>query len=373
MPSMKPMVSVADAERFRELIELGPETNSRIHDVEHRVSQLTATTGAVAVASRNIALHLILRALDLQAGDEVIMPAYASVDFADVIRHFDAHPILVDVEADTLHTDTDEVEAALSDRTRAVVTIDSGGLRMDSVRLDELADRHGFLLISDAGGQCLEIQPSHTNSDRSVRLYTPSSTGESGAVIASSHNALNQTLRGLLDPEDSPLPTIPNGILRYADAMTDSEAAWNLIGLDTSLDRWQRRCEIAMSYTANLSSLFELEVPGEPAESTHSWNDYVLRLNLQHLPVSRDGFLRRLRNHGVSASFNGLPIHMHPYYSEMYSFSPDSFPVTRNAYLREVSLPIHSAVTDEQVDAVSRIVVDVSEELRSPASRAKTM
>ncbi len=347
-------------DRVRELLNESPR-HGWLKEFELKAARQAGTPHAIAVVSRNVALHLALQAIALQPGDEVIVPAYAPLAIADLIRHFDAHPIPVDVRSDSLLIDVDGVADVVSDRTRAVVAVSVAGRDVTSERLLHQAASLDLPLIIDASSCPPGILPPVPAAGRVARFLaarTADRSGATGGVLITTFSdelAVDIRRRGIeIDSEPHiARPTLPSAGLRYATRLSEADALWALAGLDFVKDDWRRRCEIAMSYSANVSSLAELDEPPESGHEIHAWTGYPLRLNLLRSAISRNDVATSLRNMHIDISVQCVPISLHPHFQELYAFGPDTFPVARNEFLREISLPIHADMTDDDVEFVS--------------------
>ena len=347
-------------ERVRELLVESPR-HGWLKEFELKAARQAGTPHAIAVTSRNVALHLTLQAIGLRPSDEVIVPAYAPLAIADVIRHFDAYPIPVDVRSDSLLIEIDGVADAVSDRTRAIVAVSVAGRDVTDERLVNQAASLDLPLIIDASSCPPGILPPVPTAGRVARLLaarTADRSGATGGVLITTFSdelGIGIRRRGIeIEPEPHVVrPTLPSAGLRYATKLSDADALWALAGLDSVKDDWRRRCEIAMSYSANVSSMAEVDEPPESGHEIHAWTGYPLRLNLLRSAVSRNDVATSLQNMNVDVSVQCVPISLHPHYQELYTFGPDTFPVARNEFLREISLPIHADMTDEDVEFVS--------------------
>jgi len=103
----------------------------------------------------------------------------------------------------------------------------------------------------------------------------------------------------------------------------------------------------------------ELQVPSVPAYSTHAWHLYMLRLRLERLGIDRAAFVERLRERKIGVSVHFIPLHVHPYYRDTYGYAPEDFPVAYSEYLREISLPVYSTMSDDDVESVIAAVADI--------------
>jgi len=122
----------------------------------------------------------------------------------------------------------------------------------------------------------------------------------------------------------------------------------------------EQRVQIARRYTAAFRGLSELEpAPEAPAGGLHAWHLYMLRLNLDSLTIDRARFFDELKARKIGASVHFIPLHLHPYYRETYGYKPDDFPIAFREFQREISLPIFSKMTDDDVQDVIDAVTDI--------------
>jgi dTDP-4-amino-4,6-dideoxygalactose transaminase len=123
---------------------------------------------------------------------------------------------------------------------------------------------------------------------------------------------------------------------------------------------YERRKEIAQIYNTAFSQIGEIQIPGDRADAQHAWHLYMLRLNLDRLRIDRARFVEELKNRNIGASVHFIPLHVHPYYRNRFGYRPEDLPVAYREYLREVSLPIFSKMSGDDVqsvvDAVTAIV-----------------
>ena len=360
--------AVADLQR---LVAMGPSRSDWQSELEREAARLCGVPHVVAVASANVALHCVLAASNLMPDDEDIIPAYLPPSIPEVIRQFNAHPILVDINPESAHIDVEQVADSLTDRTRAVVAVDIAGLPVDTQSLTHVCRRHRLLLINDAQAQVPGIGTRGNIHENQVRIYHCRSEEtnllSSGALICTIDEAFAERLRNEITPLDDLTGESQQWdarrSLHYADRMTDLAAVWQLAAFGKARDAWRRRSQIAMSYTAAFSCRREFQVPYERSDANHTWLNYPLRLNLQHLGVTRDEFTSELRRRGVAVTVPCLPVNLMTHYQERYGVSAESFPVARNEFLRRVCLPIGGRMTDSDIDRVVDTVMSFTDEL----------
>ena len=142
--------------------------------------------------------------------------------------------------------------------------------------------------------------------------------------------------------------------------MGDIAAALGIAQLKKLNKMWRRRTAIAQRYNEAFATDPELEAPVSCDNVTHAWHLYMLRLNLDQLAITRDQFIEELRRRGISSSVHFIPLHLHSYYRGAYGYEPSDCPVAFAEYKREISLPIYSRMTDQDVSDVINAVREVS-------------
>jgi dTDP-4-amino-4,6-dideoxygalactose transaminase len=141
--------------------------------------------------------------------------------------------------------------------------------------------------------------------------------------------------------------------------MTDIAAAMGLAQLKKADRMLARRTDIAQKYTEAFAALPELQTPADRADVSHAWHLYMLRLNLERLTIDRARFAEELRARNLGISVHFIPLHIHPYYRDLYGLRPEDFPVAYREYLREISLPVYSRMNDRDVQDVIDAVTDI--------------
>ena len=353
----------------------GPKTGQFEADFAARVG----AKHAIAVNSCTAAMHLALEAIGLQAGDEVITTPYTFAATAEVVHYFHAKPVLVDVRPEDFNLDPTRLEAAITPRTKAIIPVHIAGLPVELDEIHTVAHKHHLWVIEDAAHAFLTLYK-----DRSIgslsdftcfSFYATKAitTGEGGMVCTEndawadrcrimalhgiSHDAWKRyTAEGRWYYE-----IIAPG---YKYNLTDVAAAMGLAQLRKAQTMWQRRLAIAQRYNRAFEDLPELQIPHDRLDCQHAWHLYMLRLNLDRLSINRMQFVAELRQRNISTSVHFIPLHLHPYYRETYGYRPEDFPIAYREYLREVSLPIYSKMSDADVQAVIDSVAEVARQYR---------
>jgi len=151
--------------------------------------------------------------------------------------------------------------------------------------------------------------------------------------------------------------------------MTDLQAAIGLHQLAKLFQFRSRRAEIARRYNESFSKLEQFQIPARRSDVAHAWHLYVLRLNFSRLNISRNQFISELVARKIASSVHFIPIHLHPYYRDKYAYKPEDFPVAYHAYQRIVSLPLHPAMSDQDVSDVIEAVTEIAQKHNGGSSR----
>ncbi len=378
LPFALPDTDHAELEQVAEALRSGwVTTGPKTKQFEARIAARVGARHAIAVNSCTAAMHLALEAIGLEAGDEVITTAMTFAASAEVIRYFNARPVLVDIEPDSLNIDASRIEAAITPRTRAVIPVHLAGLPADMDAIMAIAAAHDLRVIEDAahalptvykGRMVGSIGDFTCFSFYATKTLT---TGEGGMICTDddnwAHRCRVMSLHGIshdawkrYSEEGSWYYEIVAPGFKYN--MTDVAAGMGLAQLDKLDIMCARRRDIASRYSEAFRTIGALQLPmkGDP-ERTHAWHLYMVRLNLENLTIDRARFVDELKTRNIGTSVHFIPLHLHPYYRDTYGYRPEDLPIAYREYLREISLPIYSKMTDQDAADVIAAVCDVVE------------
>lgn len=380
LPFALPDTDDAELEEIQQALESGwITTGAKTKQFEAAFAARVKARHGIAVNSCTAAMHLALEAIGLQRGDEVITTPYTFAATAEVVRYFDARPVFVDVAPRDLNIRPELVAAAITPRTRAIIPIHIGGLPADLDPLYALAAQHRLAVIEDAAhafpsmyrGQMIgqQMRPG-VRSAVCFSFYATKTitTGEGGMICTDDDEIADRcrimALHGISRDAWKRYTAEGNWFYEiiapgYKYNMTDVAAAMGLAQLRKADRMFARRCEIARRYTAAFSGVAELEAPHDHPDMQHAWHLYTLRLNLARLDIDRGRFVEALKAYNIGVSVHFIPLHIHPYYRDAYGYKPNDFPVAYREYLREVSLPIYSRMSDADVEDVIGAVLDI--------------
>ncbi len=329
-------------------------TGPKVEEFERALAAFTGAAHAVAVSNGTAALHAAMAALGIGPGDEVIVPAITFVATANSVVYQGGAPVFVDVQADTLLIDPEDVARRITPRTRAIAAVDYAGQPCDYTALRHLAERHGLKLVADAchalgasfGGK--KVGALADLSAFSFHPVKPVTTGEGGA-ITTDDAALAKKMRtfrshGIVSDfrqrEKAGAWAYEMTSLGFNYRLPDLACALGIAQLRKLPAMLARRNEIAAIYDAGLRGCQPLALL---RGRTHGRHLYVVKL---HESLDRDAVFRALRAARIGVNVHYAPVHLHPFYRERFGHAPGLCPVAERAFHRILSLPIFPQMTD---------------------------
>ena len=407
LPFALPDIDEAELNEIRDALDSGwITTGPKVKQFEAEFAAYVGAKHSIAVNSCTAAMHLALEAIGLQRGDIVITTPYTFAATAEVVRYFDAIPLFVDVEPDTLNINPPLLAEVVHDLHQggtaarrwlppalrgqsavlrppaAIIPVHIAGYPANLEAIYSIAEEYGIPVIEDAAhafpvkyaGRWIGQAPDRTKytfphavafSFYATKTIT---TGEGGMLTTDSDDIADRvrimSLHGIskdawkrYSAEGSWYYEIIAPGYKYN--MTDIAAAMGLAQLAKAERMWRRRSEIARRYNEAFKDVPTLQTPLIPADGQHAWHLYMLRLNLEHLRIDRARFIEEMKKRNIGTSVHFIPLHLHPYYRQTYGYQPEDFPVAYREYQREVSLPIYSRMSDRDVEDVIEAVLEI--------------
>jgi len=327
-----------------------------------------------AVNSCTAALHLSLVAVDLQPGDEVIVPALTFCATVNAIIHAGAMPVLVDVDPRTMNIDPARVEAAITPRTRALIPVHFAGRACDMDALMDIAARHSLLVIEDCA-HAIETthrgRPVGTLGDFgcfSFYVTKNLATGEGGMVLAKEAGHIKRIKRLALHglSKDAWRRYGDRGFVHYDVEecgfkynMMDLQAAIGLCQLERLEAGWQRRHEIWERYQQSFASLAVERPAAFEDHSRHGLHLFTLLIDEAAVGLDRDAFLDRMQDLKIGTGVHYRAIPEHRYYRERFGWRVEDYPNAWRIGRQTVSLPLSPRLSDEDVESVVDAVREV--------------
>lgn len=336
-------------------LSLGP----KLALFEEKMAAIAGTKFAVAVNSGTSALHLIVRAMGIGEGDEVITTPFSFIASSNCILFERARPVFVDIDPLTLNLDPGLIEEAVTPRTKAILGVDVFGHPADWDAIGDIAKRRSVKVIEDsceAIGAFYKGRPAGSFGQAGAFAFYPNkqmTTGEGGVIvtddeeIASLCRSMRNQGRGESDE------WLQHTRLGFNYRLSDIQCALGIVQAERLEELLAKRERVARWYSERLGDIEEIEVPFvHPSVSRMSWLVYVIRLSEHFSGEDRDLILSQLRGKGISCSNYFTPIHLQPFYAGMFNYKTGDFPIAESVSKRTIALPFFSNLSEEQVDLV---------------------
>jgi len=291
----------------------------------------------------------------------VITSPISFVASANCFMFGGATPVFADVDARTLNLDPDAVEAAITERTRAVVVVDMFGYPCELDELRAVADRHGLHVIEDAAealGAEYKGRPVGSHGPSAVFGFYPNkqiTTGEGGVVVTHSEEEWRQLVSLRNQGRDYAGGSWFNHVrLGFNYRWTDIQAAIGIAQLE-KLDRiLELRAAAAARYADLLAGIDGVAtLAADDAEHRRSWFVYVAELAPG---IDRDAVMAELRRQGIATAEYVPCVHLQPYMRERYGFGEGLCPVAEDASRRTLALPFHTTIAAEDQERVVEVL-----------------
>jgi perosamine synthetase len=342
-------------------LSLGPQ----MENFEHSIAHYIGTSQAIAVSSGTAALHLCIRALGISEGDEVIVPSFAFIAVANVLRYERAIPVFVDIDPHSLNLDPTRIEEAITSRTRAIILVHTFGCPAALPEILEIARRHKLHIIEDACealGAQFDSRKVGSFGDAAVFGFYPNkqiTAGEGGMIVTNNSKlaALARKLRNHGRSESA--DWLQHEDLGYNYRISELNCALGNAQLQRLESILERRESIAREYQSHLENHPDLELPALNIRGSRiSWFVYVLRLNNRFSATRRDRLIQELSARGIACGRYFAPIHLQPAYrSEPHRCM--SLVQTESIAPRTLALPFFNKITSAQVAEVCDALINL--------------
>ncbi|MFJ2362173.1 UDP-4-amino-4-deoxy-L-arabinose aminotransferase [Pseudomonas sp. NPDC087697] len=366
LPFSRPSIGDEEIAAVEQVLRSGwITTGPKNQELEQQFAEYVGCQHAVALSSATGGMHIALLALGIGPGDEVITPSQTWVSTANMICLLGATPVFVDVDRDTLMTDVQAIEAAITPRTKAIIPVHYAGAAFDLDPLYALADKHGIAVIEDAAhaagtryrGRAIGAQGTAIFSFHAIKNMTCAE----GAMFVSDNQALADRVRMLkfhglgVDAYDrlthgrKPQAMVVEPGFKYN--LADINAAIALVQLQRLDEINAKRTALAQTYLQRLEGLpvQPLSVPTTYPQQ-HAWHLFILRIDAERCGMDREAFMKALQEQNIGTGIHFVATHLHTYYRQRF---PDiHLPNTEWNSARLCSIPLFPDMTTDDVERV---------------------
>lgn len=366
IPVNQPLLDGNEKKYLLECIETGwiSSEGPFIKQFEEQFASMVGRKHAIAVTNGTAALDAAVEALGIGSGDEVIMPTFTIISCIAQIVRAGGKPVLVDSDPVTWNMDATQIEAKITQRTKAIMVVHIYGLPVDMDPVLEIAARHGLKVIEDAAemhGQTYKGKPCGSFGDISTFSFYPNkhiTTGEGGMIVAND-DKLAEECRSLRNLCFQPKKRFVHERLGWNLRMTNMQAALGVAQLERLSEFVQRKRLMGRRYSKLLAGLPGVQLPF--AKTDYAENIYwVFGLLLEdELGMDAEEAMGRLAEKGIGTRPFFCPMHMQPVLQRMGLFEGEGYPVAERLYRQGFYIPSGIALTEEQIESVAQSVHEV--------------
>lgn len=360
IPIAKPQIGEREKQLVMEVLNSGVVAQGpKVKEFEEKFAKYAGVKHAIATSSGTTALHVALLAHGIGPGDEVVTTPFTFIASANSILYCGAKPVFADINEETFNLDIKEVKKKITKKTKAIMPVHLYGNCAGIKELKEFADKKRLALIEDAcqaHGAKENGKMAGAYSTGAFSFYpTKNMTTGEGGMITTNSDELNIKMRMLR--EHGSKIRYYHEILGYNFRMTDINAAIGLAQLERLPSFNEARIKNAAALTKGLSKVKGITTPKVMPKTTHVFHQYTIRITEKY-PVSRDELLNILKEKGIGTGVHyPLPIHQQELYKKLKY--KDKMPVAEKLAKQVISLPVHPAVTEKDLEYIIETISSV--------------
>jgi len=354
----KPLIGKEEKEAVLKVLDSGMLAQGpRVKEFEEKFAEFCKTKYAIAMNSGTAALHTALYSMGIKSGDEVITVPFTFVATANCIIMQGAKPVFVDVKEDTFNIDIKEIEKKITKKTKAILPVDLYGQIYDYDNLKKIAEKYNLVILEDAcqavGAELDGKKAGNFGDTAAFSFYATKNmiTGE-GGMITTNNEKFAEMAKRFRHHGQSEQTKYEYHDLGYNYRMMDIQAAIGLEQLKKINNLTEKRIQNAEYLSKNLKNVKGITVPFVNKNAKHVFHQYTIKVN----PAIRDKLIGSLKEKEIGTGiYYPKPLHLHPFFTKL-GYKQGDFPVAEKLSKQVISLPVHPALTKEELDKIIRAI-----------------
>ncbi len=372
LPFSRPAMGDEEIQAVTDVLRSGwITTGPKNQELEEEFCRTFGCQHAIAVCSATAGMHVTLMALNIGPGDEVITPSQTWVSTINLICLLGATPVFVDIDRDTLMTDAERIEAAITARTKAIIPVHYAGAPADLDPILALGEKHGIAVIEDAAHSAGTQYKGRWIGSSGTAIFSfhaiKNMTCAEGGMVVTDDLALADRVRTLkfhglgVDAFDrltqgrKPQAEVVEPGFKYN--LADINAAIALVQLKRLPKLNARRAELAAEYQQRLAGLPVRPLALPSYDHLHAWHLFIIRIDPEEAGLDRDAFMQALQQRGIGTGIHFRAAHTQKYYRE--NFPGQTLPNTDWNTSRLCTIPLFPTMTAEDLDRVVTAIKDI--------------
>jgi perosamine synthetase len=343
-------------------LSLGP----KLKEFEEKIADFIGVKYAVGVNNGTSALHLIVKALGIKEGDEVITTPFSFVASSNCLLFERAKPIFVDIDPKTLNIDPNKIEEKITKKTKAILAVDVFSHPADWDNILKISKKYKLYLIEDSAealGSEYENKKCGSFGDAAVLSFYPNkqlTTGEGGMILTDNkkiadfcRSAANQ---GRKIKGGKWLEHIMPG---YNYRLDELSCALGVAQLKRIEEILKKRKRVAKMYNKRLESFPEIKIPYVAPKVKISWFIYVIKLSEKYSQKDRDRIVGEMAKKGIQCGTYFQPIHLQPFYRKMFRYKKGDFQTCESISQRTIALPFYNNLKEKEIDYIVKTLKEI--------------
>lgn len=372
LPFSRPSIGKSEVKRVTTCLKSGWITTGALcREFEDKFIELTGSQHAVSVNSATAGMYIMLSALNIAPGDEIITPSMTFASTVNMIALHGAKPVFVDIDYGTLNINPDLIEENITKKTRAIIPVHFAGIPTDMDKINNLAKKYNLAVIEDAAhalGTYYKGIHAGGFGHPAIFSFHPIkniTTGE-GGMITLNDAEMEKKLRLLrfhgIERDawkrygKGGNPSYDIAVPGYKYNMPDVLAALGL----AQMERWpgfnRKRSDLAGIYLERLEGISGIDLPQVPQyDHVHAWHLFVIKVSA----LNRDEFMNKLSDYNIGYGLHFPPTHTLNYVKERYTENISLLPETERAAQKIISLPLFPDMREKDVQYVCKAIKEI--------------
>ncbi len=371
IPLAKPDITQKEKKAVLEVLNTSSlSLGKKYIEFQDALAKFAGVKYAVVCNSGTSALHMIVRALRIKEGDEVITTPFSFIASSNCILYEGAKPVFADIKSDTLNINPDLIEGLITPKTKAILAVDVFSNSTDWDALQKIAKKHDLFLIEDSAealGSTYKGQKCGSFGNAAVFAFYPNkqiTTGEGGAVLTNDKNIaeLCQSMsnQGRKVEDGKWLEHVRLG---YNYRLDEMSAALGVAQMKRIKNILAKRKRVADVYNKKLKKVEGVKIPYINKDCKQSWFVYVVILDKKFAGEKRNMVIKKMAEKGIQCSNYFQPIHLQPFYKNEFGYKEGDFPVTEDIGKRTLALPFFNDLKENEIDFIVKNLKEVLNEL----------
>lgn len=330
----------------------------KIEEFEKAIAKYCGAKYAVAVSSGTVALHAAYNAAGIKQGDEIITTPLTFAATSNMAVFCGAKPVFADIQKDTLNINPEEIEKKITNKTKAIVSVDFAGHPCDYDEIFKIAKKHNLLVIEDAChalGAEYKKKKIGSFSDMTILSFHPVKhiTAGEGGMVLTNNKDFYEKLKIFRHHGIVKTPEKGGWYYEIEDIgcnyrLTDFQCALGLSQFK-KIDKFlERRREIVAMYNKAFKQIKEIITPIEKDYVKSSWHIYPVQLE----GINRKKIFDQLQEQGIKAQVHYVPLHFQPFYQNRFGYKKGNFPKVEAYYEKAITLPLFPKMTNQDANRV---------------------